>query len=231
MLMKILFLDAKEQVLANLANFAYDPVNYDYLWRLKILEVFFSALHEKSKKLVIFGISGICNICLGNIFHSTFNYLNRLNIIQKTKIIIFFSEPLSRKYIIEHNGIKIISSLLSRAEEPVILSAITTLIYLDDPNSPEIRQAIASPENVELMSKCTKSSNVRIKNLASVFLQDLCGIKISESQVTPETSTSTNPVILESTGEPTSQSSSAHEAKDTKTAKDAKAPRIVMNLQ
>lgn len=63
-----LFLDGKEQVLANLANFAYDPVNYDYLWQLRVLDVFFSALKDQNKKLVTFGISGICNICLGSFF-------------------------------------------------------------------------------------------------------------------------------------------------------------------
>ena len=63
-----LFLGAKEQVLANLANFAYDPVNYDYLWRLKVLDLFLNALEDNNKKIVSYAIGGICNICLGKWF-------------------------------------------------------------------------------------------------------------------------------------------------------------------
>ena len=42
MLSNLLFCPAesKQQVLANLANFAYDPINYDYMRRLNILDLF-----------------------------------------------------------------------------------------------------------------------------------------------------------------------------------------------
>lgn len=32
--------EAKQQVLANLANFAYDPINYDSLWNLYAIDLF-----------------------------------------------------------------------------------------------------------------------------------------------------------------------------------------------
>ena len=32
--------ESKQQVIANLANFAYDPLNYDYMRRLNILDLF-----------------------------------------------------------------------------------------------------------------------------------------------------------------------------------------------
>jgi hypothetical protein len=38
--MMICVSDAKHQVLANLANFAYDPINYDFLWQLNIIDLF-----------------------------------------------------------------------------------------------------------------------------------------------------------------------------------------------
>jgi len=41
--MKNLFLfveEAKLQVLANLANFAYDPINYEYLRQLNVVDLF-----------------------------------------------------------------------------------------------------------------------------------------------------------------------------------------------
>jgi hypothetical protein len=145
--------DAKEQVLANLANFAYDPINYEYLWRLKVLDVFFSALEERNRKLVSFAIGGICNICL---------------------------DPLSREYILRNNGVKIISSLLTASEESIVLNAITTLIYIDTPNS---RQEITSQENINRMLELSKNTNRRIKNLADIFLEDLCNIHVPEEPV------------------------------------------------
>ena len=33
-------LDSKRQILANLANFAYDPINYEFFRRLNILDLF-----------------------------------------------------------------------------------------------------------------------------------------------------------------------------------------------
>lgn len=34
------FVEAQQQVLANLANFAYDPVNYDWLWEVNVVDLF-----------------------------------------------------------------------------------------------------------------------------------------------------------------------------------------------
>ena len=34
------FSDFKQQILANLANFAYDPVNYEFFRQLNILDLF-----------------------------------------------------------------------------------------------------------------------------------------------------------------------------------------------
>lgn len=48
--------DAKEQVLANLANFAYDPANYQYLRQLQVLDLFLDSLSEENETLVEFAI-------------------------------------------------------------------------------------------------------------------------------------------------------------------------------
>lgn len=42
----IFFIDYKQQVLANLANFAYDPVNYDYFRELNILDLFLGKMYK-----------------------------------------------------------------------------------------------------------------------------------------------------------------------------------------
>ena len=35
--------DAREQVLGNLANFAYDPINYEYMRQLNVIDLFLGA--------------------------------------------------------------------------------------------------------------------------------------------------------------------------------------------
>jgi hypothetical protein len=56
---------AKTQVLAHLANFAYDPVNYEWLRKLHVLDLFIDMLTEENEQWKEFGMSGICNLCLG----------------------------------------------------------------------------------------------------------------------------------------------------------------------
>lgn len=59
------FLEAKEQVLANLANFAYDPINYPYFRTLRIIDIFLEQINQTKKKLIQYAVSGICNLILG----------------------------------------------------------------------------------------------------------------------------------------------------------------------
>jgi hypothetical protein len=55
-------------VLANLANFGYDPVNYDHLRRLNVLDLFLDALSEPPEQAAAlheFAITGLCNLSPG----------------------------------------------------------------------------------------------------------------------------------------------------------------------
>lgn len=58
------FAEAKIQVTANLANFAYDPINYEYLLRSDVPKLFVELLGTCDNHLVLNGIAGICNCCL-----------------------------------------------------------------------------------------------------------------------------------------------------------------------
>uniref|UniRef100_A0A9L0RIM8 Armadillo repeat containing 7 n=1 Tax=Equus caballus TaxID=9796 RepID=A0A9L0RIM8_HORSE len=57
--------DAKEQVLANLANFAYDPSNYQYLRQLQVLDLFLDSLSEENETLVEFAIEPVPGVLGG----------------------------------------------------------------------------------------------------------------------------------------------------------------------
>lgn len=59
------FSECKKQVLANLANFAYDPLNYQWFRRLKIIDIFLSQASEGIQPLQSFAVAGLCNLALG----------------------------------------------------------------------------------------------------------------------------------------------------------------------
>lgn len=57
--------EAKKEVLANLANFAYDPINYEHIKKLRILDVFLQQLSENNEELLHFALAGISNLSSG----------------------------------------------------------------------------------------------------------------------------------------------------------------------
>ncbi|XP_017111284.1 uncharacterized protein LOC108135171 [Drosophila elegans] len=56
--------EAQEQVTANLANFAYDPINWPHLLEADALDVFIASLESQNQRLKLHGIAALCNICL-----------------------------------------------------------------------------------------------------------------------------------------------------------------------
>ncbi|XP_076047859.1 armadillo repeat-containing protein 7-like isoform X2 [Oratosquilla oratoria] len=145
------FNECKEQILANLANFSYDPVNYAWLRQLGVLDLFLDHLSSTSTTLKKFAIAGLCNISL---------------------------DPSNKSYILSQDGVTHVIGCLSSEDESTVLSAITTLMYLVTPQS---KQDITKPAVIDCMLKFSTSSNVRLKNLALIFLQDYCSPEQVES--------------------------------------------------
>ncbi|CAO3656698.1 unnamed protein product [Mucor fragilis] len=46
------------------ANFAYDPINYNTLYNLRVVDLFLDALTDSDLLLREFGVGGLANICL-----------------------------------------------------------------------------------------------------------------------------------------------------------------------
>ncbi|XP_032995168.1 armadillo repeat-containing protein 7 isoform X2 [Lacerta agilis] len=136
--------EAKEQVLANLANFAYDPKNYEYLRQLKVLDLFLDMLSEDNETLVEFALGGLCNLCL---------------------------DKINKDYILDADGVAAVVGSLSSSNEETVMSAVTTLMYLTTPQS---RQQITALPVVECMLRFSLSANRRLRNLATIFLEDYC---------------------------------------------------------
>ncbi|XP_053695944.1 armadillo repeat-containing protein 7 [Sabethes cyaneus] len=58
-------LEAQQQVTANLANFAYDPINWNFLKQSKAHELFVEILNDSVDPLLLLhAAAGICNFCL-----------------------------------------------------------------------------------------------------------------------------------------------------------------------
>lgn len=137
-------LEMKKQVLANLANFAYDPINYEFLRKLGVLDLFLDLLSDGNVTLKQFAIGGICNLCL---------------------------DKENKDYIIGSGGIAQIISCLTSHDEETVLSTITTLIFLITPQS---KPEITSEPVLRCMLEYSVHPNRRISNLANIFLLDYC---------------------------------------------------------
>ncbi|KAM4715569.1 armadillo repeat-containing protein 7 [Anableps anableps] len=145
--------EAKEQVLANLANFAYDPKNTEYLRELQVPDLFLDMLTEENENFVEFGMGGVCNLSM---------------------------DPECRDVILQSGGIGLVTNCLSSRREETILSAITTLMNLATPTT---RSQITEPGILQCMLRFSLAESPRLRNLAAVFLQDCCSEeKVREAQ-------------------------------------------------
>ncbi|XP_061121110.1 armadillo repeat-containing protein 7 [Syngnathus typhle] len=136
--------EAKEQVLANLANFAYDPKNMEHLRQLQVADLFLDMLTEDNDNFVEFGIGGLCNLSM---------------------------DPECRDLILESDAIALVTNCLSSPREETVLSAISTLMNLSTPSS---HPHISDVAVVECMLRFSLCESPRLRNLAHVFLQDYC---------------------------------------------------------
>ncbi|KAK2820726.1 hypothetical protein Q5P01_023685 [Channa striata] len=135
--------EAKEQVLANLANFAYDPNNMEYLRELQVTDLFLDMLTEENENFVEFGMGGLCNLSM---------------------------EPQCRDIILQNSGISLVTNCLSSQREETILSAITTLMNLITPSSCMLRFSLSESPRLRnlaavfLQDCCTKEQVARAEH-------------------------------------------------------------------
>lgn len=137
-------LEAKQQVLANLANFAYDPVNYEFLRGHSVIDLFLEEVTKNEVSLLRFALAGLCNLAL--------DFKNK-------------------DYILSHKGVSIVGPCLYSEDDEVVLSSITTLMFLIKPES---KSDITSSTIIRQMLVLSSNPNGRISNLATIFLEDYC---------------------------------------------------------
>lgn len=80
-------------MLANLANFAYDPINFTHLRTVGAIDLFIEQLASDDKKLKAFAAAGLCNLSNGNIcqVYSIFclRLLYELTVVELVNVIIY----------------------------------------------------------------------------------------------------------------------------------------------
>ncbi|GJP35851.1 hypothetical protein CLOM_g20398 [Closterium sp. NIES-68] len=139
--------EAKEQIVANLANFAYDPINYDYMRKLNVFELFLDCLTEENAKLIDFGMGGLCNAA---------------------------ADPVNAAGIATADNIPLIVDCLSSPVESTILSALACLYYICTPRT---RSLILTPNLLESINCFAADScpTPCLRNLALCFMRQHVG--------------------------------------------------------
>ncbi|OIV93711.1 hypothetical protein TanjilG_16562 [Lupinus angustifolius] len=134
--------ETKEKILANLANFAYDPYNYNFLRQLNVLELFLDCMSEPSEKLVEFGVGGICNSC---------------------------ADPANAAIVTQCGGIPLIIQCLSSPVRNTVNSALGALYYVCNESN---KDEVLKPEVVDLIKRYSVAEEVSLSfsNLAKAFL-------------------------------------------------------------
>lgn len=89
-------------MLANLANFAYDPLNYKFLREAKVIDLFVGGLRSRNPYFVQFGLKGICNLA---------------------------NDPLNQDSISKLNGLALIKDLIKSENSAIAKDALTILIF------------------------------------------------------------------------------------------------------
>eukprot|EP00299_Pterocystis_sp_00344_P013550 c6651_g1_i2.p1 GENE.c6651_g1_i2~~c6651_g1_i2.p1 ORF type:complete len:158 (+),score=36.12 c6651_g1_i2:39-512(+) len=132
----------KEQIIANLANFAYDPINYEHFRRLNILDLFLDHItpDQSNDKIAKFAVAGLCN-CM--------------------------CDPANQQYILENDGLAVLLVCLTHSNEDVITYVITTLIYL---NSEQSRQVLSQQNILDRMRYLRTLPSNRLQNITQIFM-------------------------------------------------------------
>ncbi|CAI5469863.1 unnamed protein product [Closterium sp. Yama58-4] len=139
--------EAKEQIVANLANFAYDPVNYDYLRKLNVLELFLDCLTEENTKLIDFGMGGLCNAS---------------------------ADAVNASAIATADNIPLIIDRLSSPVESTVLSALACRYYICTPRTRSLILTSSLLERVNCFA-AESCPNPRVRNLAICFMRQHVG--------------------------------------------------------
>nr|XP_013110142.1 unnamed protein product [Stomoxys calcitrans] len=136
---------AQEQVTANLANFAYDPLNWPFLIKADAVKLFLEILEERNERLQLHGIAGLTNICLDD---DIYKYFNNPEVIQQIHRL-----------------------FLASSNQEILINCCTIYQFLAKDNKSNILPAeiLLRVQNINTDSK---GKNIRLSNITSLLLLD-----------------------------------------------------------
>lgn len=143
--------EAQQQVTANLANFAYDPINWTFLREAKAHELFYDIVQQSTgsvvdRLLLLHAIVGLANISL---------------------------DPAIAEFIERSNGYDQLRALLEKYQTDceIVCNALTCYSFLlNDTSTDQLKK---DKGLVHLLERFKRSGNPRIANLATVLVADL----------------------------------------------------------
>ncbi|KAH6592205.1 hypothetical protein BASA50_008196 [Batrachochytrium salamandrivorans] len=95
----------RHEALTRLSNFAYDPINYDFLWDLNVADLFLDAIHVDAADPLAreYAMGGLCNFCL---------------------------DPRVQAYLLDADGLRIVIECLGTGSITTVLSALSILWFV-----------------------------------------------------------------------------------------------------
>ncbi|XP_054725511.1 armadillo repeat-containing protein 7 isoform X1 [Anastrepha obliqua] len=150
--------EAKEQVTANLANFAYDPINWEYLCEAGALDVFEDCIKSPNERLQLHALAGFCNMCLDT---TSFKFITKSEVFGPINLLMQTTETTD----IYLNCIALFYQLLTA---DICTQKEKSLIV-----TPPVLRTITKLKNL--------SPDPRVKNLATLFCEDF-GSRIEEKE-------------------------------------------------
>lgn len=138
----------KLQILANFANFSYDPINYNYFQQLNLIDLFLDCLQlNTNDDFVHYSLAGLCNMSSDKVICQV--------ILNKNPSILVI----------------LIKCLFSNRFD-IVINSMVTLMFLSDHNEQIKNELIQRNEIQQCLEQYSQSKDVRLSNMAKLFLRD-----------------------------------------------------------
>lgn len=138
----------KLQILANFSNFCYDPINFEHIRRLNIIDLLIDCLKTHvDDDFVDFSLAGLCNLSA--------DPMNTQIILDKCPTILF----------------SLVRCLFS-THLNLVMNSILTMMFLSDKQK-SFHEEIKKHDQIRItIEQLSKSKDKRLSNVSSVFLND-----------------------------------------------------------
>ncbi|RHY34256.1 hypothetical protein DYB32_001057 [Aphanomyces invadans] len=158
-------LKAKEQCLAHLANFSYDPINFAYFQRLNVVDMFVDFIDEV--------LSVAVQVQPPSNKRST-HYLHAVTVARLATqgICNVAPDPRFQKILVENDAIPLILQATHAPDQTTSSAALSTLYFLlDSPSNLVPAASVRYNEDIlTRVKQCSLHDDTVIRNVAVAFL-------------------------------------------------------------